>query len=293
MIVTYALLTLALLALWVGGSETRPDERQPPLRRLWMAFLAAAVAAGLLAGILRPVALLWIAGFAAAVLLFARADANGPQRLGATIALLGLAAGLMAHQLPGFNNPLVIPPTRFSPDALPFRLHLNFDKPLIGLFIIGLLHRRLAHIAQWRAMAAAAAPVTAGLIVAIVVLSVAAGYVRFDPKLPGEAWLWLWVNLCFTCVGEEALFRGFIQAQLQRAWREVPRGEWLALGTAAVLFGVAHAAGGIAYVALATLAGIGYGWVFLRTGRIEASILTHFALNTVHFLGFTYPALDR
>ena len=59
------------------------------------------------------------------------------------------------------------------------------------------------------------------------------GYVRFDPKFPKEAWLWLWVNLCFTCVAEEALFRGFIQAQLGRWWAALPRGEWLALVVAA------------------------------------------------------------
>jgi len=39
------------------------------------------------------------------------------------------------------------------------------------------------------------------------------------------------------------------------------------------------------------VAGIGYGWAYRRTGRIEASILTHFSLNSLHFLLFTYPAL--
>jgi membrane protease YdiL (CAAX protease family) len=117
--------------------------------------------------------------------------------------------------------------------------------------------------------------------------------VSFDPKFPRESWLWMGVNLGFTCVAEEALFRGFIQAQLQRLWRNRPRGAWLALSVAAVLFGLAHAGGGPAYVALATVAGVGYGWVYLRTGCIEASILTHFALNATHFFFFTYPALQR
>ena len=66
-----------------------------------------------------------------------------------------------------------------------------------------------------------------------------------------------------------------------------------ALAVAAGLFGLAPAAGGPAYVALATVAGVGYGWIYQKTSRIEASMLTHFALNTVHFLGFTYPALQR
>jgi membrane protease YdiL (CAAX protease family) len=57
-----------------------------------------------------------------------------------------------------------------------------------------------------------------------------------------------------------------------------------------VLFGLAHIAGGWRYVALATVAGAGYGTVFYRSRRIEASILAHFTLNAVHFLLFTYPA---
>lgn len=41
----------------------------------------------------------------------------------------------------------------------------------------------------------------------------------------------------------------------------------------------------------ATVAGLFYGGAFLRTRRIEGAILTHFALNAVHCIAFTYPAL--
>ena len=59
---------------------------------------------------------------------------------------------------------------------------------------------------------------------------------------------------------------------------------------AAVVFGLAHYAGGVWSIVLATIAGVGYGWIFWRTNRIEASILTHFLVNTTHILCFTYPA---
>jgi membrane protease YdiL (CAAX protease family) len=60
-----------------------------------------------------------------------------------------------------------------------------------------------------------------------------------------------------------------------------------------VLFGLAHARGGPGLVVLAALAGLGYAAAYLRSGRIEGAILTHFALNAVHFVAFTYPALVR
>ena len=179
-----------------------------------------------------------------------------------------------------------------SGDAIPFTLYLNYDKNLVGLFIIGWGHSRIARATEWRAIFATAAPQAAGVIAVILGLSVAIGYVRFEPKFPAETWLWPRVNFSFVCLAEEALFRGFIQAQLQRLWRRWSWGAWLALAVAAVLFGLAHAAGGVSYVLLATVAGLGYGWIYQRTRRIEASILTHFVLNTVHFLAFTYPALQ-
>lgn len=293
---TFALLTLAILALWLSP-EPPCATATPRHALLWLAPFLAATVVAVVAGIVRPLGLMWIAAFAAAVIAFAHSSAPAAPRWLrplAAAAIVVLAAGLMSHQLPGFNNPRVISNVRFTPDALPFRLHLNFDKTVVGLFLLAFLHARLTTAAGWRAMLAATIPVTAGTVAVLLPLSLFLGYVRFAPKFPPEAWLFLWANLCLTCVAEEALFRGFVQAQLARKWNHLRHGAWLALGVAAVLFGLAHAAGGPIYVALSTLAGIGYGWSYLRSGyRIEASILTHFSVNALHFLAFTYPALQR
>lgn len=280
MIITYTLLALAVLALWWPGA------------RAWLILFAAAVTSALVTGVAAPLALVWVGALALATWWFARPAANRVQRGIAAVAIVGLAAALMLHLAPGFHNVRVISAVRFTPDAVPFTLYLNFDKTLVGLFILGWCHTRLARAGEWRAMFAAMLPRAGAVIALVLVLSLAAGYVRFAPKLPAETALWLGVNLLFTCMAEEALFRGFVQAQLQRWWRHVRGGAWLALGVAAVLFGLAHAAGGAAYVALATVAGLGYGWIYRRTQRIEASILAHCALNTLHFLAFTYPALQ-
>jgi len=285
---TFTLLALAIVSLWFTG-----DERASWLRRnLWLlVFLASAAGAGF-SGVIRPVGFAAIAIFAGAVFCFSRPSAGRWQLASSATAIVALAVGFMLHRVPGFNNPRVISEVRFSADALPFTLYLNYDKTLIGLFLLGWCHPHIAHAKDWRAMFASAAPRASLLIVALMLLSLAAGYVRFEPKFPAETWLWLGVNLLFTCVAEEALFRGFVQAQLQRLLKTTPQGQVLALALAAILFGLAHAAGGASYVMLAACAGLGYGWVYQRTQRIEASILTHFILNTVHYFAFTYPALQ-
>lgn len=89
-------------------------------------------------------------------------------------------------------------------------------------------------------------------------------------------------------MAEEAFFRNFLQRHSACAIGGA-HGGMIALVITAPLFGIAHAGGGPMLVAFATAAGVGYGYVYLRTGRVEASILTHFAVNAVHFLLFTYP----
>jgi uncharacterized protein len=284
---SYALLALAILGLWIGAGRPTATQRQ----LAWSILFGLSLAVALATGVVQPLGLAWIAAFAAATFGFGQVSGAPVLRIVCALAILALAAGLMLHRLPGFHNLRVISAMRFTADAVPFTLYLNYDKTLIGLFIVGWCHERIARSGEWRVMLAQMLPIAAGLIVAMLGLSLALGYVRFAPKFPAESWVWLGVNLLFVCVAEEAFFRGFVQAQLQRLWSRVPRGEWLALLVAAMLFGAAHAAGGAMYVLLATLAGVGYGWVYRRTGRIEASILTHFALNAVHFFGFTYPAL--
>ncbi len=285
-IATFTLLTFAILALWIPS-----DERRPIATLTWGFPFAAAIVVAFVGRIISLPAIFWIVLFAVSVRVFRPTSRARPLRLLALGGIIVLAAGLMTHQLPGFHNPTLVAPQKFTPDAIAFRLHLNFDKTAVGLILLGLCHPRIHRVAEWRLMFVQAAPIALGLIIAVMALAFAFGYVRFEPKLPRETWLWMWVNLCFTCVAEEAVFRGFIQRHLQQAWVNLRGGAWWALAVAAVLFGLAHIGGGATYVILATVAGAGYGYAYLRTGRIEASILTHFALNATHFLGFTYPAL--
>ena len=46
-----------------------------------------------------------------------------------------------------------------------------------------------------------------------------------------------------------------------------------------------------AYVVLVFFAGCGYGVAYKLGGGIEAAVGTHFIVNLVHFLFFTYPML--
>jgi membrane protease YdiL (CAAX protease family) len=213
------------------------------------------------------------------------------RRVIAGIFVIILSIGLAAHQLPGFHNLNVLDHVYISNNAIPFTLYLNFDKTVVGIFILGFGCQLIASKKEWLQLFKQIALKAPIVILVVIVAAFILGFVRFDPKIPDSIFIWAVTNLLFVCMAEEAFFRGFIQKNLSLMMKKIRYGNYLALLIAAILFGLAHYAGGIKYVILATVAGTGYGWVYMTTKRIEGSILTHFGLNLTHFLFFTYPAL--
>lgn len=280
---TFLLLALSVAALWSN-------------RRVWISALVLTFTLGYAGGVLSGFAGLWVGLFAAACEVYARsrsqvrATARYAARTAGLVGMVVLGIGLALHLLPGFHDPLVVSSTVLSAGAAPYDLTLNFDKTVAGLLVLGLCYRGLIRkrVELREALQAGAVPIALTIAV-LVSLSLLLGYVRWAPKWTSQFWLWGAVNLVATCVSEEAFFRGFIQAEIAERIPWVRHGGGIALASSAILFGLAHFAGGPTYVAVATVAGVGYGVVFQRTGRVEMSILAHFLVNATHFTLFTFP----
>lgn len=275
-LLTFLLLTGALAAVWF-------HPRLPAL------LFAAAVGAGLYAGVLHApaLAILFVFGIAAWQAGHARAALLRAIALAVTIIL---ALMLAMHKLPGFSNPVLIDHVQFSADALPFTQYANFDKGAVGLILLAWLCQRVTSWSELGTVLRRTAPILALTVVATLGFALAAGVVGIDLKLPPQTLSFIAVNLLFTVIAEEAFFRGLLQARLAAALQRFSWGPWLAVAVSALLFGAAHLGGGLRYGILAGIAGLGYAWAYHRTQRIEAAILVHIALNTVHFIAFTYPA---
>jgi membrane protease YdiL (CAAX protease family) len=200
---------------------------------------------------------------------------------------VGSAVALMLHVAPGFQNPLAIEGV-VSKGAVPFKAYLNLDKTLVGIWIVCCVAWIDYGSPAWR-KAGQGALLGAATFIVIAIPAVSAGVIHIDPKMPDIAWLWLLNNVVLVCFAEEAFFRGYIQHGLGRLLALRRFGAVTAMVTGALIFGLAHFAGGVPMMIMATVAGLGYGLAYRRCGLIGA-IAAHATLNTAHFLLLTYPA---
>ncbi len=211
-----------------------------------------------------------------------------------SVMLIVLVALLFAnHLMPGFNNPKVINGIHLTPDSSAYSMYLNFDKTSAAVILFlasGLVLKNTTALSLNTLFKTLGIAVLA--IFTLMILALTIGYIHFDPKFPDIFWLWAVNNLLFVCFAEEVLFRGVIQSilikiALKRNWPV-----FIPIFVSALLFGtilLGHAYGGLAYISLATLAGVFYGYAYYLTGRLEAAILVHFSVNLTHLLLFTYP----
>jgi membrane protease YdiL (CAAX protease family) len=210
-------------------------------------------------------------------------EASGWRLLGGALAL-GLVAAL-------WDRALKIPVPGNTPIGLAFFLAVA-----LGLFLYTAVRplRTMNVGFVMPARDAGAAFTSFALVVAAAIpLGFAIGFVVWNPRLsdPGFALARLLGLVVFVGIPEEILFRGLVQEGLSRL--TTSRAGWL---LASLLFGLSHITKktGLTpeqheeffglnwrYALLATIAGLGYGWVYRRTGRVSAAALTHGMVNFV------------
>jgi hypothetical protein len=278
--ISYLLLLLALCSLWIRQSF-----------RIWGAVATISLICGFIANRINFLGVFSILTLGLLCHLFNKSDLRPAIRLIAAVLMIILSVSLAAHLIPGFNNWKVIDNAYLSEVSQPYSMYLNMDKSLVGLIILSFCVPLIRNLKDWIYAFRSIFTIFLVGLTALVIISSLFGCTQWDVKLPDIFIIWVFNTLFFTCFSEEAFFRGFLQRNLSEKLQKYAYGKRVSLMTIAVLFGLAHYPGGLKYIILASMAGIIYGFAYQKTGRIEASILCHFGVNTFHFIFLTYPVI--
>jgi membrane protease YdiL (CAAX protease family) len=200
------------------------------------------------------------------------------------------------HLLPSFNNIEAIKNIRLSKNSSDLNLWLNFDKPLIAIFMLFFAYQTPRKLNDYKKIFLQTGKIFLPLSLVVIGIGMIVKFLVFDPKLPSFniTSLWLIKILFLTIFPEEFFFRFFLQNNIinllkKSQFFKAKNYQIIGLIFTAIIFGLTHFSGGFSLVLLAIISGFGYGFVYMRTGYIESAILLHFLINLSHFLFFSYP----
>jgi membrane protease YdiL (CAAX protease family) len=201
-------LTFLSLGLSICGAWTQPRNGSAPGYARWLPPYLVALACGLAGKFLQAPAVLGLAALFAASKYAAKPSLGR----GTHIAVLGLtillSLALALHAFPGFNNPLIIENIKLSVSSAPFTQYANFDKASVGLFLLLFFCPRVSSVRELGQVMRKAAPAALATATVVLALSLLVGLTQVDAKIPALTAVFLVTNLLFTCVAEEAFFRG-------------------------------------------------------------------------------------
>ncbi|WP_329478810.1 CPBP family intramembrane glutamic endopeptidase [Francisella sp. 19X1-34] len=178
-----------------------------------------------------------------------------------------------------------------SSDAIPFSLYLNYNSLILTYLILIVFSSKIKLLSKPNEiLSTLKLGILYGLLAILVLLPISYifSFVKYDFKLTHYTLIFIFVNLIFTCIPEEIFWRGFIQTKIQNYTTPT-----LSVLITSLIFASIHIIfAGIFFAILAFIAGIIYGLAYIKTKRIEVSIICHYLVNIGQFIFFTYPILS-
>jgi len=209
MFITYGLLGLSICALWLTHDPVEKIFRQPS----WLILFMAAVISGTVVQYITVSGIVIIGIFLVVSHIAMHTKITSWQKTVFSLLTMIIAFVLSIHRLPGFHNPVLIANVRLAPNSAPYTQYLNFDKGMAGLILL-LFCKRTSSLSGWQDVLRKILPIVSVTIICVIVAAMVMGYVKPDFKLSWYTPAFLIINLLFTCIAEEALFRGWLQEHL-------------------------------------------------------------------------------
>jgi exosortase E/protease (VPEID-CTERM system) len=158
---------------------------------------------------------------------------------------------------------------------------------IAGLLVLAHYRRRLAAIdwrCSWRGPAVGSCIFLMWIVAAHFLVPQSAMPEKLAAAPASLRWIWIASRIAgavlIVPIAEELAYRGYLMRRLIKAdFESVPYHavRWPALAIAAVVFGLAH---GVLWLP-GTVAGLAYGWVLVRRGRLGEAVAAHAVTNAL------------
>lgn len=209
----------------------------------------------------------------------------------ASMVLAIVGVFIMIHLIKGFYNIAVYKHLKLSTGTA-FNLYISYDKALLATILLGTIVPKVLTKEGFRNVLLVSIPCIAVSSCIILFYMKYSNLIVFDPKFPFAFFPWVLVQLFFVAIPEEVFFRGFLQREITK---NLPNklAPALAILTVSLLFSAIHFIfiPKIAYVCMMFIASVLYGSIYHFSKSIETSMITHFFVNIIHFIFFSYPMI--
>ena len=265
-------------------------------KKLPIIFFAIALATALISGVVNFISSLIILLFGFLIYSFYQKKLSSPYKIFIYFGIFIIAILSFLHQLPGIDNIEFLTNIKLSKNSSNFDLWLNFDKPLIAIFLLFFIYNPPRKFSDYKNIFIQTLKLFVPLLIILLALGTYGNFLVFDPKFPSFeiTFLWLIKMIFLTIFAEEFFFRFFIQNSVILLFKNSKyfskNSQIIGLIFTSIIFGLTHFSQGFVFILLATICGFFYGLIFIRTRYIEASILLHFLINLTHFIFFSYPS---
>ncbi len=210
-----------------------------------------------------------------------------------SLLIIFFAALPFSHVILSSKHITIFDGIRFSTISAPFWMGINIEKSICGIILAAFLLKISRSFSEWKTILKEFLPIYIILTLILLLPAFITGFIKYDFKLPDNMYLFIANNLLLTCLAEEVIFRGFLQKNihdiLAKTFKMSQAAPLVSITFTSLLFGILHFKSGFLMVIFAFIAGIGYGYAYQKSWKIETAILVHFGVNITHFIFFTYP----
>lgn len=278
--ITYGLLLFSIASIWLFKE-----------RKITYVSVAISLICGYLGGSINTEASLVVIVYFLACLLFFRCDVSNWAKTVLWLIIFCLSTFMMQGIFLGFKDWKILINETISADAAPYTLNLDIAAAFTGL---GLLLFGFKNISSKRVFIDALTKSAPAMILCLVIIMLSAltvGIVQFEPKVPNFLLTWMLINLFVYSVSQEMVFRYFLLGSLLDILEGYRFAGLFGMLVCSAIYLTYLMPLTLGYAVAAFIASMFFSFVFVKTRKIEMSIILHFLLNLMHILLFTYPML--